>query len=169
MEATERFIKEYLEGKSVKDIGKENNVTGEAVYLRLRTMPNWREVSLKMRQKRKEATLQRHKQHLSKILEMYENGFSSKEISKELKINQDVVRFLTRGTPYDNSLKAKEYRDKIIVALYKKGKTQKELAKMYGMGQTGISRIINKYNANIQGRLRPGRKSSRKNNSSPKV
>jgi len=41
----DKFVRGFLEGKSVIEMAKESGLTREGVYIHLRKLPNWKEVS----------------------------------------------------------------------------------------------------------------------------
>ena len=54
-------------------------------------------------------------------------------ISEKLNIPYYAVKALLRGTKYDSTHKAKEFRDRNIYSLYRRGMTQTQLAKKYNL------------------------------------
>jgi hypothetical protein len=142
MEGQERFINEYLSGKSAIQIAKENGITREAVYLRLRSMPQWEETKKAKRSAKRVDDLKGSEQIIKDLKRLRSQGYSTTKAARELGVNYLRARTLLRGSKYDNSKKAKEYRNRNITREYDLGKTQHQLAEKYGLGQAAISHII---------------------------
>lgn len=148
MEGYEQMVKMYLEGVSVIDIAKHFGCSRETVYARLRKMPQYKKTYLTVREAKKASTIGRHKDSVPEVYRLLEQGMSATGISKELNIPYPSLRTLLRGTKYDNSQKSKRFRNQVIYTQYKRGATQNELAKKYGIAQSTISLIISNWEKN---------------------
>ena len=145
MEGKEPMVRMYLNGMSVQEIAEHFDCTREAVYMRLRTIPNFKQVSKALRNARKEERLKQYRQRLPEIYELLDQGTPAAHVAKQLNIPYARIRSLLRGTEYDNTHESKKFRDRGIYSLYKSGMTQQQLAKKYGLAQSSISEIIKKW------------------------
>jgi len=139
---TKVIIRDYLNGVSVINLTKKYEMTREAIYLHLRTLPNWKEAKeeyLKDKIRRNKST---YLEDLPRILKLRRKGLSATQISKKLNIHYRKISYLLLGTKYDNTQTSKEDRDKKIVDGYASGMTQTKLAKKFGLVQTRISAIL---------------------------
>jgi Mor family transcriptional regulator len=142
MEGKDLFIQQYLNGKKVDDIASEHGITPEAVYVRLRAMPDWKKIKKLKRERKMLNTLDSLKQATQKLKELKHLGLSTTKAAQQLGIDYRLARKLLRGTKYDSSKKAKQYRNKNIKREYDLGKTQQQLAEKYNLPQQSISKII---------------------------
>ncbi len=137
---------EYLAGNSVISIAKKYGVTREAVYARLRKMPNWNVIKEKKKIARAKKRMQKHEHLRDKVFEMAKNGTYRAEIKRELGVSRKVIETLLRGTKYDRSQTAKMPIHNEIRRDFGRGMTRKELMEKYEMSYPHICRIIKKYN-----------------------
>jgi len=145
MEGLEPMVRMYLNQVPVIKIAEHFGVSRETVYSRLRTIPNYKEVSLSLRNAKRENKIKKHSQRLPEINKLAEQGVGMVGISKKLNIPYYTVKALLRGTKYDSTHKAKEFRDRNIYSLYRRGMTQTQLAKKYNLAQSSISDRIKKW------------------------
>ena len=139
------ILEDYLNGISVTEIAKKDNLTREAVYLHLRKERNWKKL------KRQNAEMKLRKSTLNRmgILEeafkLREQGISTSETARRLHVTPKRLSVLLQGTEYDNSARVRKERNKRICRDYKKGETQPQLAKKYGVSQSCISNVIREW------------------------
>lgn len=145
MEGLEPMVRMYLNQVPVIKIAEHFGVSRETVYSRLRTIPNYKEVSRSLRNVKKENRLKKYRQRLPEIHQLAKQGVGMVGISKKLNIPYYTVKALLRGTKYDSTHKAKEFRDRNIYSLYRRGMTQTQLAKKYNLAQSSISDRIKKW------------------------
>jgi len=159
----DKFVKGFLEGKSVIEMAKESGLSREGIYVHLRKLPNWKEVSKTWKGHREQQRLESLTDTVELLKQLIDGGMSVSNASRSVGMAYLTARKLLAGTKYDTTKKAKDKRDREIVRRYKAGEIQTQLAKAYGLRQTAISRIIIKYNAQLPRGLRAGRKSTKKN------
>ena len=145
MEGLEPMVRMYLNQVPVTKIADHFEVSRETVYSRLRTIPNYKEVSRSLRNVKKENRLKKYRQRLPEIHQLAKQGVGMVGISEKLNIPYYTVKALLRGTKYDSTHKAKEFRDRNIYSLYRRGMTQTQLAKKYNLAQSSISDRIKKW------------------------
>jgi transposase len=141
----ENVVELYMDGHSVSSIAKQFGSTREAVYRYLREIPNFKDISRKFSEDKKELRLRRYTQQIEEIISLRKSGISMSCISKELGISYKRVRELLKNTEYDNSHSSKEFRNSLIYTTHKSGLTQKEIALKLGLGQSTVSKIIRKW------------------------
>lgn len=141
----ENVVEMYLDGQSVGEIAKHFGATREAVYLYLREIPNFKDISRKFAEDRKKLRLRQYSTSTNDILKLREDGLSMRTISKALGMSYTRVRKLLKGTSLDNSHKSKLKRNRRICQMYKAGLTQREIAEELKLGQSTISNIIRKW------------------------
>ena len=144
-------------------MANESGMTREGIYIHLRKLPDWKEVSKFRREQNKADKLKAMGDTIELLKQLIDSGVSASDSARKIGMSYLTARELLAGTEYDNSNKAKDKRDKEIVKRYRAGETQAQLGKAYGLRQTAISRIIVKYNAQFPRGLRAGRKSTKKN------
>lgn len=145
MEGLEPMVRMYLNQVPVIKIAEHFGVSRETVYSRLRTIPNYKEVSRSLRNVKKENRLKKYRQRLPEIHQLAKQGVGMVGISEQLNIPYYTIKTLLRGTKYDSTHKAKEFRDRNIYSLYRRGMTQTQLAKKYNLAQSSISDRIKKW------------------------
>lgn len=146
MEGKDSMVREYLNGKPVSKIAEENNITREAVYLRLRTLPNWKNIAESKHRARIGEYLNKYKNRTTELHKLGEEGLSMLEMSKKTKIPYNHVRKLLKGTQFDNAHATSKGRNKDIRRLHSSGWSRRKLAKKYELSYGHICRIIRKGN-----------------------
>lgn len=146
MDKQNEIVAGYYDGKSVIDLAKEYNLSRERIYQYLRQAEGWEHIVKEQREIRKKAKLLSYAHLLPKSLELREQGMSVGRIAKELGTTHRVISWLIKGTPLDNSKKARARRDKKINRDYIHGMSQVELARKYNLYQTRISAILHNTN-----------------------
>ena len=141
----EQLIQEFLNGKSVIDIAKQYNLSREAVYQNLRTIPNWERVSESLKKTKKERALEAYGHLMPEIIRLKEEGLSTIVVARKLGIPYPPLAELLKGTRHDNSKEVREARNRRIYKEYQKGMVQRELAQEFGMSQSSISEIIRRW------------------------
>jgi Mor family transcriptional regulator len=145
MAEREQLIQEFLNGKSVIDIAEQYNMSREAVYQHLRTIPNWKKVSESLKKTKRERALEKYGHLMQEIIRLKEEGLSTIAVARKLDIPYPPLVELLKGTRHDNSKEAREERNKKIYESYKNGRSQRELAIEFGMSQSSISNIVRQW------------------------
>jgi Mor family transcriptional regulator len=159
----DKFVRGFLEGKSVIEMAKESGLTREGIYIHLRKLPNWKQVSKRSKAIKEAQRLESLTDTVELLKQLIDGGLSASDSARKIGMSHLTARKLLAGTKYDTTQPAKDRRDREIIKRYKKGETQVQLGKEFGLGQTAISRIIVKYNAQLPKGFRAGRKSTKKN------
>ncbi len=141
MEGKDLIINEFLQGASAQQLADKYGVTREAIYLRLRTLPNWREVSKKMKRQRDKERLDKQKKH---ILELAEQGYSADKISKELRLANKTVTNVLRGTKYDRTFETLRHRNAEAKKLRALGWSKEKLCERYGVKPRQLHNMLSK-------------------------
>jgi len=123
-------------------LANKYGLTREAIYIRLRTIPNWKQVAKRMREKSKSKRLNKYKDILPEIEKLASEGHSMSSISKELGISYDHTKKLLKLTKYDNSYKALKQKYQKIRHLYSKGWSRKRLMEEFNYSYIHIGRIL---------------------------
>jgi|GEM_PF-3277761 len=140
------MVNDFLSSVPVSEIAKKYNLTRESVYSTLRELPDFKEISLTIKQARKVKKIKDgYRKQLPRIRELRASGLSAVKTSKLLCIPYYAIKELLKGSIYDTSYDFKNTRDEKIRELYKKGKTQQWLAKKYNLSQARVSDILHKY------------------------
>lgn len=134
--------REYLQGSSVKDIAQKYNMTREAIYLRLRGMPNWKEISKVRRAEEKGSYLKQYKDRIEELYTLGEEGNSMISMHRITGIPYDHIRLLLKGTKYDTAHKVLRERNKEVRRLHTNGMSRYELAERFGLSYGHISKIV---------------------------
>ena len=144
MEGKDIWVQKFLKGESVIQIAKEYSVTREAVYLRLRTLPNWRELSDSMREAKRGLSLRSYTSKQKKtILELAQKKYPLYKIAEKTGIPYKHVRILLKDTLYGRNVVAFRERNVKIRKEFEQGMTCGELAKKYGMSHGNMWKVIN--------------------------
>lgn len=141
MEGKDIITKEYLEGKPVIKIAEEYGLSREAIYQRLRKLPNWQEVQRHRKEKDKgKVWEQRHR-----VIERRKWGWSMVRISQDLNIPVYKIRKMLLDTKYDRSKKYYVKRNRHIIYLWNKGYTKYKIAKEIGCNWSAVNLVIKRY------------------------
>lgn len=139
MEGKDLIVNEYLQGASVQDLAKKYSVSREAIYLRLRTMPDWRKVSKVQKKERKKDKIKRQREQ---VLKLAEEGLSVNAIRKELNLANKTVSEFLEGTKYDRRREVLRHRDAEAKKLRALGWKRKKLCERYGIKERQLDKIL---------------------------
>ena len=146
MDGRDNMIHEYLNGSTVINIAKKYGVTREAVYLRLRRIPGWRNISYKKRVAKRGSYLKQYKDLMPQIVELINRGIYRRDIARQLNMPYLHLKQLLRGTKHDKAHTARMPIHNNLRRDYGRGMSRQELMKKYGFSYPHVCRIIKKYN-----------------------
>jgi len=139
----------YKDGTKVKHIAEAYSLSKEAVYQRLRKLPDFKQIKQKLyTQSKREllrTQLQEYAEYLPKVYKLREQGVGMVEISKRFSISYKFLRKLLKGTQYDGTRDYVAMRNQDIFHDYKDGMTQVEIAKKHNTTQPNVSNILHRH------------------------
>jgi len=143
MEGYNEITTRYLNGESVIRIAQDLSISREAVYQRLRLLPDWESRKREYMERRKEKKRYLMAEQAETIIKLRKEGLSLHKIKREMDLPMVKIKSILK-------YKGKEIgsrnvtRDREIVKLYEKGVKQADLAKKFKTTQPNISRIVRK-------------------------
>lgn len=132
MEGQEYIIEQYMNGRSVLDIGKELHLTKESVYRRLRAHKRWKSIKRRMAH-------YRANKNTPELIRLYKEGVTVKEIAKKYGVSETIVYIRLADNGIERHDGRKKERNAQIVSEYLTGKKYKAIAKDHGIT---ISRVL---------------------------
>lgn len=132
------IIKEYMDGKSTCQLGKEFEVSNASIYIFLRDKCN-----IEMR-------IVKQDHNRDKIIELLKVGRSIYSIGKELKVSDTAIHRIAKQIGIDTSKKSKTRIDTIkshteeIIQMYNSGIGCTTIAKKFNCAENNIGKLLKK-------------------------